>query len=178
GSDFNGDGYQDLAVGISGRDVVVQGITQNEAGAVQVWSGSATGLVRGKMWTKQSKGVRGKSIDAEHWGSQTETGDFNGDGYADLVVTSSPGRALSILYGSATGLTADADQLITVPGLVLGITEGDFDGDGRADLAVGSSEPSGLRSAHAWYGSASGLDPSSEEAWDQDTPGVPDVTDT
>src|SRR5207249_1520135 len=100
-SDFNGDGYQDLVVGIPDRDVVVQGVTEDNAGAVEVWSGSATGLVRTKTWTKKSSGVRGAPVANQSWGVQTETGDFNGDGYSDLVVTPVVGHPdYNVLYGS------------------------------------------------------------------------------
>jgi hypothetical protein len=177
-SDFNGDGYQDLVVGIPGRDVNYQGITQNEAGAVEVWNGSSTGPVRGAAWTKKSSGVMGNPVAGEQWGSQTESADFNDDGYSDLVVTSSPGSAFNILYGSSTGLTADGDRRVPVAGLILGIATGDFDGDGYGDLAVGSAcDPDfSVRCVLVWYGSGSGLDTSSTQTWTQDTPGIPDST--
>jgi hypothetical protein len=177
-SDFNGDGYQDLVVGIPGRDINYQGITQHEAGAVEVWNGSTTGLIRGATWTKKTSGVNGGPIANEEWGSQTETADFDNDGYSDLVVTSAPGRAFNILYGSSSGLTATGDQLVAVAGLILGITTGDFNGDGYGDFAAGSAcDPdASVRCVLVWYGSASGLDVSSPQTWTQDTPGIPDTT--
>lgn len=87
-------------------------------------------------------------------------GDFNGDGHADAAV-GEPGRGgasggVHVLYGTADGLTADADgtapddQLFTqdTPGIVgtaengdefgSAIAVGDFNGDQCADVAIGA----------------------------------------
>ena len=55
-SDFNGDGYSDLAVGVPGQDL---GDLRN-AGQVNVIYGSATGLTaaRDQVWTQASRASR------------------------------------------------------------------------------------------------------------------------
>ena len=113
--------------------------------------------------------------------------DFNGDGYAELVLpapgeavgaSGSEAGAVSILRGSPTGVTAGGDQLWSQdsPGIA-GVAEGwdtgggdgfgttfasaDFDRDGYADLAVGSPYewigPEAAGMVHVLFGSARGL---------------------
>lgn len=83
-------------------------------------------------------------------------GDFNGDGLADLAVGSpyedldgvNAAGIVQVFYGSATGLTATADQLVDIRtfGFDLGSSDhfgwalaaGDFNGDEKSDLAIGA----------------------------------------
>lgn len=67
--------------------------------------------------------------------SDVATGDFNGDGYPDLVTTNQGANTVSILAGDGTGgfgtpvsyATGNSPQSVTV---------GDFNGDGKPDLAT------------------------------------------
>src|SRR5271157_1999499 len=63
------------------------------------------------------------------------SGDFNGDGIADLAVTNSGDNTVSVLLGNGDG-TFNAQQTYPVGGEPAGIAVGDFNGDGIADLAV------------------------------------------
>ncbi|HWB20653.1 MAG TPA: FG-GAP-like repeat-containing protein, partial [Phycisphaerales bacterium] len=166
--DFDGDGFADLAIGVPNEKVnKLAG-----AGAVNVIYGSASGLAKSgnQYWHLKSSGVLGAPALNGHFGAALDANDFNGDGYADLVVASSGTQSINILFGGASGLSASGDQLFTldtdgIPGVGnvnnawgYSLASGDFDADGYADLAIGS--PGYLTTQGAVtlvYGSAQGL---------------------
>ena len=117
-ADFNGDGIGDLAVGVPFEDVD----GNLDAGAVNVLYGSATGLTASgdQFWTQNSTGVLDDAEAGDAFGSSLANGDFNNDGFSDLAIgvpsedVAGPvanAGAVSVLYGSATGLTDDGNQL-------------------------------------------------------------------
>ncbi|MGW0731179.1 FG-GAP-like repeat-containing protein [Streptomyces sp. NPDC002851] len=106
------------------------------------------------------------------------TGDFNRDGYTDVVVNfrdpSKYGRVL-VLEGSATGLQR-AGILGVKGGRSVGV--GDVNGDGYADAVVGqayTAESEAYRGGQvtAFYGSSSGLTTTGRTTLHQDSSGVP-----
>jgi hypothetical protein len=148
-SDFNGDGYADLAVGVPGNN--------RGNGVVNVIPGGAHGLraMASTAWTQNSPGVTGVADD-DHFGAAVASADFNRDGYADLAVgspndsrTASSTGGVNVLYGSAKGLRGAGGQYWqpASSGLPAGsrfgtsLATGDFDGDGYPDLAMGQPDP-------------------------------------
>jgi hypothetical protein len=104
--------------------------------------------------------------------------DFNNDGADDLAV-GAPGEgvgsaaaagAVTVIYGSPTGLSGSGSQLFTQAGSAAepddqfgaALASGDFDADGFADLAVGAPTEAvgstvGAGAVNVFYGSAGGL---------------------
>lgn len=155
--DFDGDGYDDLAVGIPGATIS----GQVGAGAVQIFYGSAQGLTNAgaQEWSRASTGFPGTPELNANLGAALAVGDFDGDGYADLAIGIpranvdgvSYAGAVQILYGHSTGLRVVGNELISqnTPGFAASAAEfndqfglvlaaGDFDNDGADDLAVGT----------------------------------------
>ncbi len=138
--DFDGDGYRDLAVGA--LNAAVGGVTQ--AGAVAVTYGSAGGanIARHTVLSQSSAGIPGVVEKGDRFGSSLAVGDFDGDGYSDLIIGASgedvgtvkDAGSLTIVFGSAQGLAARAIAIGNVGGAAL--AAGDFDHDGRTDVAT------------------------------------------
>lgn len=190
--DFNGDGYDDLAVGIPGEDI---GSTM-DAGGMMVLYGSAGGLTAADTVWNEGGGAETGDL----YGSTLAAGDFNHDGYDDLAVgipyedlgSVANAGAVQIYYGSGTGLyervsndfwhqdrsgVADVADEHDFFGLALAV--GDFNGDSYADLAVGvpyedvvSPEVLNAGAVNVLYGSEDGITASGSDYWDQDVGGV------
>jgi hypothetical protein len=195
-TDFNGDGFADLAVGVPFEDV---GAISN-AGAVNVLYGSSAGLTSAgdQFWTQDATGTD-PSEAGDNFGSFVATGDFDGDGFTDLAIgvpfedvgaVTSAG-AVNVLYGSSVGLTDDGAQFWTQDSTGIqdlaeafdnfgtSLAAGDFNGDARSDLAVGVpledvealSDAGGV---NVLYGSSAGLS-TTDQFWTQDSSGIADT---
>ncbi|ROO90045.1 VCBS repeat protein [Actinocorallia herbida] len=65
--------------------------------------------------------------------------DFDRDGYADLATTGKAARGVTVVYGSAKGLSGRRAHLPVphaTPGAARLLAAGDFDGNGRPDLVA------------------------------------------
>ena len=166
-ADFNGDGYDDLAVGTPWENV---GSDTNGGGLAILW-GSASGLT-------------GKGIDVpdpaasshDYWGKDLAAGDFDGDGKADLAVGNSSSTIYVYKGGFTTGGTPGGRTTLKPPIQSgtndypfgpLSLTAGDVNGDGKTDLIVDGYE---TNTSYGWNtnyyvpGSSSGLVGSSASA--------------
>ncbi|WP_330339993.1 FG-GAP-like repeat-containing protein [Streptomyces sp. NBC_00557] len=142
-ADFNGDGYEDLAVGAP--YATVGGVTR--AGYVAVLYGSAHGLSAKKVYTQASPGVPGVAEKDDLFGSRLVTADLDGDGYSDLLVEAGNERwqqdgvdragSRTVLWGGPGGFASG--RVLPAEGTGIGqawlTVAGDFNGDGHQDLA-------------------------------------------
>ena len=83
-SDFNGDDRCDLVVGVPGEDIG----TIRDAGAVNVLYGGGNVLTAtgNQFWHQNSPSVLQMAEAGDSMGASVATGDFNGDGYADVAI--------------------------------------------------------------------------------------------
>ncbi|MDX3069034.1 FG-GAP and VCBS repeat-containing protein [Streptomyces sp. ND04-05B] len=154
--DYNGDGFDDLAVSAQGEDV--DGDT--DGGTVLIVWGSAKGL-SGATTVKDPA-----ASSHDEWGTALASGDFDGDGTEDLAVGSSSNRVYvfeggitkSGTAGGRYSLTTDIRSGGNTGTLVM--SAGDVNGDKRTDLVVNGFETDSDWGYNTnWYvpGTASGL---------------------
>ena len=151
--DFNGDKYDDLAVGVPGKKLG----NKRNAGAVYVIYGSPRGLTNNssQLW-HQDMFIPGQSEGGDSFGSSLASGDFTGDKCDDLAVGvpyekvggENKAGAIYIVRGSSQGLTNNSYQFLYQDTIGKGKSEegdnfgyslasGKFDGDDFEDLAIG-----------------------------------------
>ena len=117
--DFNSDGKLDAVVASGGT-------TQYPGSGVAISLGNGDGTFTLATGSPISLG---KSLSA------IVTGDFNGDGKLDLVVTDSGGNAVIVLLGNGDG-TFGTPTTISVGNQPDAIVAGDFNDDGNLDVAI------------------------------------------
>jgi len=115
-ADFDGDGRDDLAVGIREDRV-----DDEPCGSVQVMYGGNRGLrSRGnQLWNQDSPGIADRAASDELFGHAVTGGDYNGDGFGDLAIGAplemvanlDSAGVVHVLYGGPNGLSAKGDQL-------------------------------------------------------------------
>lgn len=152
--DLNGDGVMDLAIG-SPNDL-------GDAGGVFVFYGRTSGFSLGPDET-----LRAPEGPMTGFGATLNAaGDFNGDGYADLVAGApgylvGAGRAY-IYYGSPRGLSMMPNVILRAPetasahfGSAVALV-GDLDGDLDSELVIGADEAASFSGRGYLYFGVSG----------------------
>ena len=183
--DFNGDDFDDLAIGTPGED--------NSQGAVNVLYGSAgAGLTLTGVGGFNQGNLEGDGTqNGDQFGGSMASGDFNGDGFDDIVV-GSPGESnngglVHVLYGSNVGLRTNGNQRWRqgsddIPGdretgdsFAYAVATGDFNNDGFDDIVIGApGEDSSRGSVHVLFGSGGGIGSGGNQRWFQGEGGLPD----
>ncbi|SDR87137.1 FG-GAP repeat-containing protein [Friedmanniella luteola] len=199
--DLNGDGFGDLAVGVPLEDVG----TRVDAGAVQVFYGSSTGLqpTRNQFLTQDSAGALDVAEAGDRFGGAVAVGDVAGSTIADLAVgvpLEDVGRirdagAVHLLRGSRSGVTTTNDQLVhqnsagandvaeTGDHFGQALAVGDVSGSTKRDLVVGIPYENVGRVAdagavHVLRGTGGALSTAGDQVISQNTKNVADKAET
>ncbi|MEU4765852.1 hypothetical protein AB0H12_21595 [Actinosynnema sp. NPDC023794] len=202
-ADVNGDGVADLVMS-TGAQLTYSGDTHlmphDLGGSVQVVPGGTVLPGAPAALVNQNATGVGSGMEADdRFGAALATGDFNGDGLADVAI-GNPGEsvngmagagAVSVLYGRSTApylrtisgaLSTITQDTADVPGAVeagdlfgASLAAGDFNGDGYADLGVGApgeAIETKARAGGAWvfYGGGGGLATRGVAGFHQDDP--------
>ena len=176
--DVNGDGYDDLIVGAALADP-----NGNSSGASYIVFGKASGFTANFNLSTLNGGngfkLSGGAASDKSGFSVASAGDFNGDGFDDLIV-GAPGAKVGsaygagsayIIYGKASGFAANFSlsslsggngfKLTGVVGADAAGTSvaaaGDVNGDGYDDVIVGAPWAGGTGGSYVVFGKASGF---------------------
>lgn len=153
--DVNNDGFDDLLIAHDNLDPS----GEDEFGKVQVVTGAPVGVGEGGMTF---------GVFQDYFGDQYASGDFNGDGFSDVVAGRYGQITIYVFYGSASGIDQIPDLYLTEP-MMAGWGEsiegiGDLNNDGFDDflsygmngMTLMTGSPSGPVVFPGWnYGSFS-----------------------
>jgi hypothetical protein len=114
--DFDGDGRQDLAIGVDAREIDATNI----AGEVVVLHNVGGRLSRSGGFTlsRATAGMIGPPVSGQYFGSRVRGGDWSGNGFDDLAVSlpftdvggQSSAGAMQVFYGTKSGLATNDQQ--------------------------------------------------------------------
>ena len=135
--DFNHDGKLDLAIANGGT---IQGNNQN----LGILLGNGDGTFQPAVTYLVQAGT-----------NFVATGDFNGDGNLDVVVTNATADSLSVLMGRGDGTFSPAVNYTVGPNLSW-IAVGDLNGDGKPELVVAQANSMGTSQLSVFLNTGNG----------------------
>lgn len=136
-ADFDGDGFQDLAVANHGADPTPIGTT------VSIYLGNGDGTFTRKDCDTVAGGIQDCSVGQQP--VSIAVGDFDGDSKLDLAVANFFDSTITILKGDGTGLFTEISscdgthQQCPALNLPVTILAADVDGDTKPDLIVATA---------------------------------------
>lgn len=141
--DVNGDGYGDIVVGAMLGNVAF------------VYHGGPEGPGPAPDVALSCPGLGGGGV------SVSGAGDFNGDGYGDIVVGAGVASEAYTYHGGPAGMSPDPVNILQNDGAFGTSVEvaGDVNGDGYSDIIVGAPN---TQSAYLYLGGPSGINPVNE----------------
>lgn len=177
--DINGDGYGDLVLG-DPVDPSADKPGGAKGGRITVWYGGPDGPDLTQQPTvlhQNTTSVPGTAKAEDGFGTSVTTGDIDEDGYADVAVgapgeevgTAKDAGAVTVFFGSATGLKAQGAKYYTmdtagVPGTAqsgdgfgTAVHLADVTDDGMADLVIGVPGKAGKGGVWSLRGASTGL---------------------
>ncbi len=144
--DLNADGYPDVVVAAQRTNPYPIADAGSLPGRVYAYSGSPSFV-----------GTTPSAVcHPDDWGGDVTTGDFDADGYDDLVLTHDQPTLVQIVRGSTSWLPATASGSFILSGELSArfapVTGRDLDGDGTDDLigGVASVDTSGIPTAFGY----------------------------
>ncbi len=167
--DVNSDGYDDFIVSDSNYSAA------SGTGRIRLYYGGASGPDTTADWSVEA-------VENEQMGWTLDTGDFNGDGYIDIIAGAGNEDEIEAFYGSISGFPSEPDWQHYDNKISDNNTGwfdvGDANNDGYDDILVGSGDyynesfgAPGFGSAFLYQGSPNGL--SGVAAWNDKPVGDP-----
>ncbi|QOJ24926.1 MAG: FG-GAP repeat protein [Gammaproteobacteria bacterium] len=171
--DINADGFDDLVIGTT-----LYGPDSGYSGNAYVLFGKAAGfnasLDLSRLDGSNGFRVNGLAVAEDPGNFVSSAGDFNGDGFDDMILGSPVAHSSYLIFGKASGFDAvlnlthlNADKGFRLDGIATGDTvntAGDVNGDGFDDLIISApyadlnGESSG--SSYVVFGKAEGMNES------------------